>query len=379
MATTQDKKRQDESAKGKGNSEESPFDDVKDALGEYISAMGSSLADKAGGAVGGLAGRLTDSADGPGGTLGRVAQRVLKGDSPLKSLVSEKAKSVKDNVMDKVTGGSGDGGSGGGDSGGSSIKATNIVEVIDIGVPLRTVYAQWTEFEDFSGITKGVRSVSQSDETTSDWNVKVGPSSRSWKATVQEQVPDERITWTSEGAKGSTSGAVTFHELAPSLTRIVVVVEYYPAGFFEKTGNLWRAQGRRLRLDLKHFARHVTLHADDDLEGWLGEIRDGEVVKSHEEFQQDEADKNRDDDDDDAYEDEDDGPEGYDEEDDDAPAEEYDDDGPYGEDDEDDDEEDDDDEDEGDGDEGGRDDRDDRQRHARGGRRSGRDRARARR
>jgi hypothetical protein len=157
------------------------------------------------------------------------------------------------------------------------------METVDIGVPLRTVYDQWTQLQDFSSFTKGVRSVTPSDEVTSDWNVKVGPSSRSWKATVQEQVPDERIVWTSEGAKGSTRGAVSFHELAPRLTRVVVVVEYYPAGFFEKTGNLWRAQGRRLRLDLKHFARHVTLMDDQEVEGWRGEIRDGEVVKSHEE------------------------------------------------------------------------------------------------
>ncbi len=157
-----------------------------------------------------------------------------------------------------------------------------------MAVPLRTAYDQWTQFEEFSGFTKGVRGVSQKDEITSDWNLKVGPSSRSWKATVQEQIPDDRIVWSSEGAKGSTRGAVTFHELAPRLTRIVLVVEYFPAGFFEKTGNLWRAQGRRLRLDLKHFARHVTLHGDEELEGWRGEIREGEVVRSHEEAMEDE-------------------------------------------------------------------------------------------
>ncbi|MFK0174140.1 SRPBCC family protein [Streptomyces sp. NPDC090306] len=352
MATTQEKKK----PSGSDKSEESPFDDVKDALGEYISAMGSSLADKASGAVGDLAGHLTGSADGPGGTLGRVAQRVLKGDSPLKSLVAEKAKSVKDNVVEKVTGGSG----GGGGSGGSSIKATNIVEIVDVGVPLRTAYAQWTQFEDFSGITKGVRSVSMSDETESDWNIKVGPSSRSWKATVQEQVPDERIVWTSEGAKGSTNGAITFHELAPSLTRIVVVVEYYPAGFFEKTGNLWRAQGRRLRLDLKHFARHVTLHSDDELEGWLGEIRDGEVVKSHEEFLEDEENER---DDEDSYDDD---PEGYDDGDD-EPADEDEDDGPY---DEEEDEEEEDEDEEADDDEDEDDDRRDRRRSSGRGRRA---------
>jgi hypothetical protein len=60
-----------------------------------------------------------------------------------------------------------------------------------------------------------------------------------------------------------------------------LVVEYYPSGFFEKTGNLWRAQGRRMRLDFKNFQRYVTL-TQEEPEGWRGEIRDGEVVVSHE-------------------------------------------------------------------------------------------------
>jgi hypothetical protein len=79
---------------------------------------------------------------------------------------------------------------------------------------------------------------------------------------------------------------VTFSELAPNLTRILLVLEYHPQGFFEHTGNLWRAQGRRARLELKHFQRHVMAHTilqPDEIEGWRGEIRDGQVVKTHEE------------------------------------------------------------------------------------------------
>ncbi|MEU9594272.1 SRPBCC family protein [Streptomyces sp. NPDC048219] len=236
---------------GKGDGGSSPLSDVKDALGGYLSAAGNSVAGKAGERIGGLTDRLTDSANGGKDSDGGGSKKKRGGSR-------------------------------------GSVKATNIVETVDIGVPLRTVYDQWTQLQDFSSFTKGVRSVSPSDEVTSDWNVKVGPSSRSWKATVQEQVPDERIVWTSEGAKGSTRGVVSFHELAPRLTRVVVVVEYYPSGFFEKTGNLWRAQGRRLRLDLKHFARHVTLVDAEEVEGWRGEIRDSEVVRSHEEALEDE-------------------------------------------------------------------------------------------
>ncbi|MFI1758521.1 SRPBCC family protein [Streptomyces sp. NPDC020571] len=255
----------------------SGMDRLKEQLSAFAAAQGQRLVDKASDKISDLSQGLGDVSDG-NSTLLNVGKRVLgEGESPIKAFLGEKAGDVKDKVADTVKGAFGGGGKAG------SVKVTNIVEVIDVGKPLRTVYDRWTQLEEFSSFTKGVQSVSQSDETESDWNAKIAFSSRSWKATVQEQVPDERIVWNSEGGKGTTRGAVSFHELTPDLTRVVAVVEYYPSGFFEKTGNIWRAQGRRLRLDLKHFLRYVTLSDDEDLEGWRGEIRDGEVVRSHEE------------------------------------------------------------------------------------------------
>ncbi|MFD7604214.1 SRPBCC family protein [Streptomyces mirabilis] len=263
-----------------GRGEGSGLDMLRDELTDFLGAQVEHLVDKAGEKLGDVTDQLLDTAEngGSGGSLLGIGGRILKGDSPLKAFVGEKAKGLKDNVMDKVK--SVFGGGRGGKSG--STKVMNIIEVLDVGVPIRVAYNYWTQYEEFSDFTKGVRSVSRNDETASDWKVKVGPSTRSWKATVQEQVPDERIVWSSEGAKGTTHGCVSFHELTPDLTRIVLVVEYYPSGLFEKTGNLWRAQGRRLRLDFKNFQRYVTF-ADEDVEGWRGEIRDGEVVRSHEE------------------------------------------------------------------------------------------------
>ncbi|MFF2939923.1 SRPBCC family protein [Streptomyces niveus] len=263
------------------NTSASGMERVKEQLSAYVGAQGQRLLDSAGGKLTDLSQGLSDGAGGGGadGLLG-VGKRVLGGESPVKALVGEKAGSMKDKAVDSVKSALG-GGGGGGKSG--NTKVTNIVEAIDVGKPLRTVYDRWTEIEEFNSFTKGVTNVSQSDEIESDWQLKVAFSNRSWKATVQEQVPDDRIVWTSEGAQGTTHGAVTFHELTPTLTRVVAVVEYTPSGFFEKTGNIWRAQGRRLRLDLKHFQRYATLTDDEDVEGWRGEIRDGEVVRSHEE------------------------------------------------------------------------------------------------
>ncbi|MFF1797628.1 SRPBCC family protein [Kitasatospora sp. NPDC058263] len=281
---------------------------------------------RAGGKLTEVTDQLSDVAAN-GGTLPAVGARVLQGDSPVKAFVGEKAKSLKDNVVGKVKEAFGKGGKGGKKAG--STKVMNIVEVLDVGVPLRLAYDRWTQYEQFSGFTKGVRSVNKGDDVSSDWKVKVGPSTRSWKATVQEQVPDERIVWSSEGAKGTTHGAVSFHELTPTLTRIVLVVEYFPSGLFEKTGNLWRAQGRRLRLDFKNFQRYVTF-GDDEVDGWRGEIRDGEVVRTHEEAMEEEADQDTEDDeatgqddeatgeDDEGYDDED-----EDEDEDEEPEDEY--------------------------------------------------------
>ncbi|GLW15498.1 polyketide cyclase [Streptomyces sp. NBRC 13847] len=274
-------------AKQEGNAtpKASGLDMLKEQLAGFAEAQGQKLVDKAGDKISDLAQGLGDVGDG-NSTLLNVGKRVLGGgESPVKAFLGEKAGDLKDKAVDTVKGFFGGGGKAG------DKKVTNIVEVIDIGMPLRTVYDRWTELEEFSNFTKGVKSVSQSDEIESDWKLKVAFSNRSWKATVQEQIPDERIVWNSEGGKGTTRGAISFHELTPELTRIVAVVEYYPSGFFEKTGNIWRAQGRRLRLDLKHFQRYVTLTDNEDLEGWRGEIRDGEVVRTHEEGLEDDEDQ----------------------------------------------------------------------------------------
>ncbi|RPF29894.1 polyketide cyclase/dehydrase/lipid transport protein [Streptomyces sp. Ag109_G2-6] len=289
MATTE---------RSRSGNKASPLDQLLGELGDYLTAQAENLADKAADKIDDLTDQLYDVADN-GGSLAGIGGRLLQGDSPLKAAAGGTIGNLVDKVKETGSGLLG-GGKGKSRKGGS--KPTHIAESVDIGVPLRTAYDHWTQFEDFSSFAKGVRSVSQDDDTTSAWKVKVGPSTRSWKATVQEQIPDDRIVWTSDGPKGTTRGCVSFHELAPSLTRVLLVVEYYPSGLFERTGNLWRAQGRRMRLDLKNFLRHVTLSGDEEPEGWRGEIRDGEVVTTHEEaLEREGADEGEDEEYDDEY------------------------------------------------------------------------------
>jgi hypothetical protein len=253
----------------------SVLEKLKEAATDFLGAQVDRVASKASEKLSDVAGQLTEAAE-HDGALPKAGARLLKGESPVKG------EDIKESLLGGGSGDSGDGGT-------VQVKATFFSEAVDVGVPLRTAYDHWTEYENFPSFTKGVQDVSKDeDEVTSDWSAKVGPSTRSWKATVEEQVPDDRIVWRTESGQTSLHGVVSFHELGPTLTRILLVVEYQPTGFMEKTGNLWRAQGRRMRLDFKNFQRYVTF-AEEEPEGWRGEIQDGEVVLSHEDAMAEES------------------------------------------------------------------------------------------
>ncbi|MDG9689639.1 cyclase [Streptomyces sp. Alain-F2R5] len=257
-------------------------DRLKAEVQDYLAAQATRLLTGVGTKLGETTGKLNDIAEGNSPGFAKLAldggRKLAEGKSPVRAAFEVGAGKVKDNVVGAFKN---LGGGKGRKKGGGGQKPTVIIEYVDVGVPLRTAYDQWTQYQDFSTFAKGVKSANRADDTSSDWQLKVFWSNRSWKAKTTEQVPDDRISWTSEGAKGTTKGVVSFHKLADNLTRVILVIEYYPKGLFEKTGNIWRAQGRRARLDLKNYVRHITLKGEAD-DGWRGEIRDGEVVRSHE-------------------------------------------------------------------------------------------------
>ncbi|MFE0436772.1 SRPBCC family protein [Streptomyces nigra] len=269
-------------------------DRLKSEVQDYLAAQAQRLLVGTGRKLGEATGKLNDIAEGNSPGFAKLAldggKKLAEGKGPVRSALEVGAGRAKDSVVGafKNLGGKGGKGKKAGN------KPTVIIEYVDVGVPLRTAYDQWTQYQDFSTFAKGVKSANRADDTHSDWQAKIWWSSRSWKAQTTEQVPDQKIAWTSEGAKGTTKGVVTFHQLAENLTRVLLVIEYYPSGFFEKTGNIWRAQGRRVRLDLKNYVRFITLKGEAE-DGWRGEISDGEVVRSHEDAVEEEEEQERED------------------------------------------------------------------------------------
>ena len=282
------------------------MDKLKDVGQQVLKSAGGKAMSTVSDKLGGLTEKLEGIAD--GGPIGKAVEKggkaAAQGDSPLLGGLKGAASGIKD----KITGGGG-----GKSGGGKATKSTNIIETIDVGVPVKVAYNQWTEFGAFPSFMKKVENVEAQDDNKITFKAQIFLSHRTWEATILEQVPDERIVWRSKGEKGHVDGAVTFHEIGPNLTRILVVLEYYAQGLFEKTGNIWEAQGRRARAELRHFRRHVmtrTILDPDEVEGWRGTIHDGEVVESHEdavereEQEQDEQDQDEQDQDEQDQDDE---------------------------------------------------------------------------
>ncbi|MGC0144823.1 SRPBCC family protein [Pseudactinotalea sp. Z1732] len=261
------------------------LDKLKSSLGEYVSGWGENLVQRGVDKLNDVAEQASNGGGAAGEAAKEGAEELAEGESPAKAALSAATTGVKEKAKDVFGGGGGSGGSG-------KMRFANFVETIDVGMPLSVVYNAWTTYDSWPDFMKKAEHAKfNEDDGTAEMKGQVFWSHRSWEATIVQQVPDDHIVWRSTGEKGHLDGAVSFHPLGDRLTRMVIVVEYHPQGFFEKTGNIWRAVGRRLRLELKHFVRHVMTEVildPDSVEGWRGEIRDEEIVRTHDEVVEEE-------------------------------------------------------------------------------------------
>jgi uncharacterized membrane protein len=167
-----------------------------------------------------------------------------------------------------------------------------IRESVDVAVPRRTAYNQWTQFEDLPSILKSVRSIEQTQDDVLKWTVQLGPLTRSWTAEIDEQAPDERIAWHStEGPEHR--GAITFHQLDSNLTRVQIEMEYIPQGPVDKLASLFRLAQHHVRADLELFKHYLEL-SGEETGAWRGEIskeEDGHKVDAPDDGDDDQSGK----------------------------------------------------------------------------------------
>ena len=147
---------------------------------------------------------------------------------------------------------------------------STIEESIEIDVPVRTAYDQWTQFETFPQFMEGVKQVRQVDDTHLHWVADIGGVHREWDAEITEQHPDERVAWRArEGA--DNAGVVTFHKLSDTKTKVMLQLEFDPEGFTEVAGDKLGFVKRRAVGDLERFKDFIEGRGSET-GAWRGEV-----------------------------------------------------------------------------------------------------------
>ncbi len=147
---------------------------------------------------------------------------------------------------------------------------STIEESVEVHVPVRTAYNQWTQFEEFPRFMEGVESVTQLDDTHLQWVAKIGGARREWRAQIDEQAPDRRVAWHAmEGARNA--GAVTFHRLADDSTKVMLQLDFDPDGMVETAGDKLGLVRRRAHADLERFKAFIE-ERGTETGAWRGEV-----------------------------------------------------------------------------------------------------------
>jgi uncharacterized membrane protein len=152
----------------------------------------------------------------------------------------------------------------------------DVEKSIDVDVPVRTAYNQWTQFEEFPRFMEGVKEVRQLADQQLHWRAEIAGKEEEWDALITEQVPDQVVAWRSTSGSPN-SGRVTFQPLGPSQTRIHVRFEFEPEGVVERLGDAMGVVDRRVDGDLRRFKEFIESRGAET-GAWRGEIHGGQTT-----------------------------------------------------------------------------------------------------
>ncbi|MFF8607228.1 SRPBCC family protein [Streptomyces sp. NPDC015346] len=148
---------------------------------------------------------------------------------------------------------------------------SQVEESIEVDVPVRTAYNQWTQFETFPHFMEGVEKITQVNDTLTRWKTKVAGTEREFDAEITEQIPDERVAWTTVGGEARQAGVVTFHRLHDTRTKVMLQMDFDPHGFAESIGDGLGFVKRQVAGDLKRFKEYIESRGTET-GSWRGEV-----------------------------------------------------------------------------------------------------------
>ena len=153
---------------------------------------------------------------------------------------------------------------------------THVERSIEVEVPVRTAYDQWSRFEEFPRFMSGVEEVRRVGDRMTHWVARIAGVRREWDAAIVEQVPDAKVAWAA--TTGATNaGAVFFDSVAADCTRVRLTLDFEPEGVVERIGDVLDVVQRQAVADLDRFKEFIEGQGSA-AGGWRGTSEDGGVM-----------------------------------------------------------------------------------------------------
>ncbi|MFI9122164.1 SRPBCC family protein [Streptomyces bikiniensis] len=149
---------------------------------------------------------------------------------------------------------------------------SQVEESVEVDVPVTTAYNQWTQFEEFPEFMEGVERIEQRTATLTHWVTEVDGVRREFDAEITEQIPDERVAWTTVGGEVRQAGVVTFHRIDDRTTKVMLQLDHDPQGLVETVGDKLGVVKRQAVGDLKRFKKFIESRGGVETGGWRGEV-----------------------------------------------------------------------------------------------------------
>ncbi|MBC7273478.1 MAG: SRPBCC family protein [Streptomyces sp.] len=153
---------------------------------------------------------------------------------------------------------------------------STVKESVEVGVPVRTAYDQWTQFAEFPNFMEGVEEVTQLDDRHNHWTTKFGGVRREFDTEIVDQLPDERISWRTVSGDTRQRGSVRFERVDDTHTRVELVMDVEPSGAAEKIGAMTGTIDRRIKGDMQRFKEFIEERGGES-GAWRGRIKPGDV------------------------------------------------------------------------------------------------------
>ncbi|KNE81084.1 MULTISPECIES: SRPBCC family protein [Streptomyces] len=148
---------------------------------------------------------------------------------------------------------------------------SKVEESVEVEVPVRTAYDQWTQFEDFPQFMEGVERIEQRTPTRTHWVTEIAGVKREFDAEVTEQIPDERVAWTTVEGEVKQAGVVTFHRLDDKRTKVMLQLDHDPQGIADTVGDKMGFVKKQAKQDLSRFKSFIESRGVET-GAWRGQV-----------------------------------------------------------------------------------------------------------